>query len=450
MIGALNGTLAQTEATAVKHNAKLGRAGLQQAHPAQTNSYFNLYNVSYTRGPNLEVLKNLYSQIYATLPEPAKDNLYIEKIDSQNFMIVYRCWQSKASALKIARQHGTLLGKKKFSPAVLSADIRLVVYSKSDRPGKTSFPSSWQIPRTDASSPTSQDIAKIRRAVRKIGLHEERIDNKETGREQSTLISPGTAGLTKKMDVFLQEQKTKGTLRQQERTAWLAYDLTNDTYLVSINSQRLFQAASMIKPFVALAFFQQVDKGNLSYNPKSRQMMEEMIQKSNNQATNWFIRQLGGPTRCEALLKKEYGHLFKQVKIKEYIPAGGRTYLNSALPSDYIQFLKALWNEQLPYSKEMLRLMALPGRDRIFYGTEVPNGTLVYNKTGTTAHLCGDMGILVPQTKDGRKVPYAIVGIVERSSTPADYKQWMVSSGGAIRNFSTFVYEEMKRKHDLP
>lgn len=177
--------------------------------------------------------------------------------------------------------------------------------------------------------------------------------------------------------------------------------------------------------------------------------MEAMIQKSSNSATNWFIKQVGGPAKCETLLKKDYGHLFTQVKIKEYIPAGGRTYLNSAQPSDYIQFLKALWNYQLPQSQEMLRLMSLPGRDRIFYGTEVPNGTLVYNKTGTTAHLCGDMGILVPHTRDGRKVPYAIVGIVERASTPADYKQWMVASGGAIRNFSSLVYEEMKQKHNL-
>ena len=137
------------------------------------------------------------------------------------------------------------------------------------------------------------------------------------------------------------------------------------------------------------------------------------------------------------------------MRVREYIPPGGKTYKNSALPQDYVQFLKALWNKDLPYSEEMLRVMSLPGRDRIFWGTDVPRGTLVYNKTGSTAHLCGDMGILVTRTKNGQRVPYAIVGIVERPSVPQNYKQWMHHGGGVIREFSTLVYEEMKRKYNL-
>ena len=60
--------------------------------------------------------------------------------------------------------------------------------------------------------------------------------------------------------------------------------------------------------------------------------------------------------------------------------------------------------------------MALPGRDRLYHGTSIPKGTLVYNKTGSTAHLIGDMGILVPKTKKGGRFPYVIVGIIERRS----------------------------------
>jgi len=449
VIGPVNGTLAQAQATAEKHNGKLGRAGLQPAQAAKNNSYHSLYNLSYAQGPNLEALQGLHSQIHGALGAAAQDNLHIEKVDSKNFMVVYRCWESKTAALGIAKQHRALLGKKKIAPSVIAAVPRPVVASNSDRPRTIAAQPSRQVQPTAASSPVSEEIQKIKKAVRKTGSGDAQVVKGESKGKQSQPISAGSAELTKKMEAFLHEQIAKGTLRPKERTAWVAYDLTNDTYLVSINSHRLFQAASMIKPFVALAFFQQVEKGKLSYSSKNRQMMEAMIQKSSNPATNWFIKQVGGPAKCEALLKKEYGHLFTQVKIKEYIPPGGRTYLNSAQPSDYIQFLKALWNNQLPQSQEMLRLMSLPGRDRIFYGTEVPNGTLVYNKTGTTAHLCGDMGILVPHTRDGRKVPYAIVGIVERASTPADYKQWMFASGGAIRNFSSLVYEEMKQKHNL-
>ena len=231
--------------------------------------------------------------------------------------------------------------------------------------------------------------------------------------------------------------------------ALVAYDLSNNTYVASVNAQRSFQAASMIKPFVALAFFDQVERGKLQYGPTHRQMMEEMIQHSDNEATNWLIRQVGGPARCNAVINGQYGKLFGKVRIVEYIPPGGRTYKNSARPQDYVQFLRALWNNQLPHSQEMMRVMSLPGRDRIFCGTEVPQGTMVYNKTGTTSLLCGDMGILVTRSKNGQKVPYAVVGIVERPTLAKDYKQWMASGGGVIRDFSSLVYEEMKQKYNL-
>ena len=177
--------------------------------------------------------------------------------------------------------------------------------------------------------------------------------------------------------------------------------------------------------------------------------MEAMIQRSNNAATNWIMRQVGGPAACERILKKYYGHIFKRTEITEYIPANGRTYKNKALPSDYVRFLRALWNKELPYGREIRRLMALPGRDRLYHGTPIPQGTLVYNKTGSTAHLCGDMGILVPKTRNGGRYPYAIVGIIERRSRPANYGRWMDSRGKVIRQISTLVYKEMKKEHML-
>jgi beta-lactamase class A len=175
--------------------------------------------------------------------------------------------------------------------------------------------------------------------------------------------------------------------------------------------------------------------------------MEAMIQYSNNASTNLIMKMAGGPARCEEILRTHYSHIFKNTAIKEYIPPGGKTYKNSALPSDYVRFLLALWNDELPYSKEMRRLMALPGRDRLYDGTPIPQGTLVYNKTGSTAHLCGDMGILVLHDKAGKRYPYAIVGIIEQSSRPNDYGHWMRTRGDVIRQVSTLVYEEMKSQY---
>ena len=157
----------------------------------------------------------------------------------------------------------------------------------------------------------------------------------------------------------------------------------------------------------------------------------------------------GGPAECDRILRTHYRYIFKNTSIVEYIPAGGRTYKNSALPSDYIRFLQALWDKELPYGKEIRRLMSLPGRDRLYNGTPIPRGTLVYNKTGSTAHLCGDMGILVPKDRQGNRYPYALVGIIERESRASNYGDWMLTRGNVIRQVSTLVYEEMKKRYKL-
>lgn len=443
IVWSISGTPEQAKKIAETHNVKLRRAGLKPAQLSQKTSYQNLFHLRYGKGSNLTSLKKDYALFTKSLGGQAGDKLVIEKSDSRTWAIVYRCWQSKADVLRVAQHHAVLLNKTNVSLTLVPAMERQVVHTSSAlpeapqttrvrvaSPPASSAPSHQDHP-ADGQSPASQS--------QKAGAQ----------LKEQPLPPEAQAGLNSRMETFLKEQTSKGKIQPRERTAWAAYDLTNNSYVVSINSHRPFQAASMIKPFVALAFFHQTGTGKATYTAQHRQMMEAMIQHSSNSATNWFIRQLGGPAKCEALLKKEYGRLFSQVRIKEYIPADGRTYKNSAQPSDYIQFLKALWNYQLPNSKEMLRVMSLPGPDRLLYGTEVPRGTAVYNKTGTTAHLCGDMGILVARAKDGRKVPYALVGIVERPSKPANYKEWMHSSGGAIRDFSELVYKEMKQKHDL-
>src|SRR5690606_36687348 len=127
----------------------------------------------------------------------------------------------------------------------------------------------------------------------------------------------------------------------------------------------------------------------------------------NNDSTNWVMRQTGGPAATESLLKRHYAYLCQGLRIVEYIPAGGKTYRNQATAGDYARFLHALWHRRLPYSEEILRTMALPGIDRLYTKVKsVPPGTKVYNKTGSTAMCCGDMGILVAKGRDGRDYPY--------------------------------------------
>ena len=443
-------TLAQAKKIAARQNPVLRRSGLKSAQAVAANGYHSLYHIHYGRGTNLQQLARDRARIAAKLGKQAAGRLVIERLDARTHAIVYRSWTGKTTTRQMAGKHRTLLRDTKLIPTVVAAAVRPTVSDTAGSVAVASPPADKRqraVATVTATPSPSRSMSKVKSpVVTRPGVADQ--GEKELPVvQEATVVPAATAGLNGDLQSFLRNQQAKGRLARNDSTALVAYDLTSNTYLASHNAQRSFQAASMIKPFVALAFFHQVDKGKLKYTEKHRQMMVRMIQHSDNEATNWFMRQVGGPARCQALLKQAYGPLVRRVNICEYIPPGGKTYRNSAQPTDYIAYLKALWQHQLPHSEEMLRVMALPGRDRIYWGTQLPKGTRVYNKTGTTAHLCGDMGIIVPPGK--RQAPYIIVGIVQRPSKPKDFKHWMVSGGNVIRDFSTLVYREMQDRYNF-
>jgi beta-lactamase class A len=254
-----------------------------------------------------------------------------------------------------------------------------------------------------------------------------------------------------KIDAYVKSLRARGTLRSDERTAWIVYDFTAGREVASINASSMLQAASMIKPFLALAYFHEVEAGRLSYTDTAKRHMELMIQKSNNDSTNWVMRQTGGPALTEAILKRNYPVLCHQIRIVEYIPEGGKTYRNQGSAGDYGRFLHELWYRRLPQADEMLRVMGLPGNDRLFTKVRsIPTGTRVYNKTGSTAMCCGDMGILVAKGRDGKSYPYAVIGIIEsRRRNNSNYSSWISSRADVIRGVSNVVYLEMKKRYPL-
>ena len=228
------------------------------------------------------------------------------------------------------------------------------------------------------------------------------------------------------------------------------YDFTAGEKLVSINEDEPFEAASMVKLFVAAAFFCRVEKGDLIYGNRSRRHMELAIQHSNNAATNWMLRKIGGPKAAERMLKRKYPGIFQDTRIVEYIPRGGRTYRNKASAHDYSRFLYAVWKEDIFGAREIKRLMALPGSDRIYTGVaSIPVSTRVYNKTGSTAHVCGDMGILNVKGPDGKRYPYTVVGIIEKERRARDYTTWIRSRGAVIRNVSGIIYHGIVKRYDF-
>jgi len=458
-----------------RHGEILRNAGLKEAWAIKDEGYHLLYNVSYGLGPNLESLKKTYDQLYAYLGKEVGRNLFIEKTNANNYTLIYRKRGDRASAMEIATAHAKLLRKKRIRTSITPENNNEVVYGESSLLNDTGEVVAVEtadpqeaprdtpaddivVPAKNQAAGKSQDVQQpteipvlAKTAAKHVVAPSIRDSADETRGGGNTELVTAMAGSAFERDIeeYIKSLRKNGRIRNDEKTGWMVYDLENDRNLVNINANEVFQAASMIKPFVALAYFHEVKQGRLKYSSKARQMMEAMIQRSSNTATNWVMRQVGGPAQCEKVLAANYRSILKNINIKEYIPAGGRTYKNSASPSDYIRFLRALWKNQLPYDKEMRRIMALPGRDRLYHGTSIPQGTLVYNKTGSTAHLIGDMGILVPKTKKGSRHPYAIVGIIERSSRAQDYGHWMMARGNVIREVSTLVYREMKKKYQL-
>lgn len=437
------GTVAQT---LIKHAELLDKAGFDEPYATKEKNFDSLYNVSYGMGPNLEPLKKRFELIYGCLASEVKNDLFIEKTDFGNYALIYRHRGDKESATRVAKRHGKMLKSRKVSTSITRENNNMVMYGESsmiDDVGPEK-PIVCQIP----------EVADIK-SIPEISLPEKivattKVIKKLPRSKPNVSASPSTVSkIEQSIENYITNLRKNGRLAGDESTGWVVYDLEKNRNVIDINADQGFQAASMIKPFVALAFFHQVNAGKLKYGSQGRQQLEAMIQRSSNSATNWAMRQVGGPAQCNAILKRHYGQIFKKTKIKEYIPAGGRTYQNSASPADYGRFLKALWDSKLPKDKEIKRLMALPGRDRIYNGTPIPKGTLVYNKTGSTGHLCGDMGILVPKTQNGGRYPYVIVGIIERRSKASDYGQWMHSRSRIIREVSTLVYDEMKKQHRL-
>ena len=162
------------------------------------------------------------------------------------------------------------------------------------------------------------------------------------------------------------------------------------------------------------------------------------------------MRHVGGPEKIQEILDTYYSEIFSDTTIKEFIPSGGETYLNRASVHDYSRFLYAMWNGQLTHSRELRRLMAMPNNDRVYRGVKViPKGTLVYDKTGSTSYLIGNMAILVATGRNGKKYPYTLVCVIERHKKAPNYTVWKRKAEKMIREISNKVYVVMKKRHSL-
>ena len=274
---------------------------------------------------------------------------------------------------------------------------------------------------------------------------------------ESAPVHNQTSDLEQNINTYIRGLRTQGVIDDDETTAWSVYDFTSHQKLVSINEDIPHQSASMIKPFVGLAYFYQLKENpkKYRYTQKRRWQIQAMLNHSSNSATNYFIDLVGHashnpPLRVETILKTQAPDIFRQTAIVEHIPANGKTYRNLASARDYSRFLYALWHDRFPFSQELKRLMSLPNADRMIDGVEqIPEGTIVYDKTGTTARLCGNMGIIEAQGKNGDSYPYTFIAIIEKRHSAKNFGDWIARRGQLIRTISGMVYSTMKKRYNL-
>jgi len=281
-------------------------------------------------------------------------------------------------------------------------------------------------------------------------------DTKIAKKERELKIEKEKENLKLTIENKLEEKKNSNQLRKDLSTSWIVYDIVKDEIILNINGEVSRSAASMIKPFIAIAYMHKVESGELKYSPAIKNRMIQMIKYSDNKRANEFMKELGGPKNIQRMLTEEYGDIFKQTNIVEYIPTdslnNGRSYLNSASADDYCRFLNALWKNELPGSDTIKDIMGLPKKNRISENVpEIPKDTKVYDKTGTTAKVCGDMGIVVSVDEKGNEYPYIFVGLIESQLTYTIHQkqQKPLKKGNIIKEISGQTYKTMKTIQEL-
>ncbi|MDX1497958.1 MAG: serine hydrolase [Salinisphaeraceae bacterium] len=432
------------------------------------------YDVSYLWSRNLDSAMDYRAKVAAVLGPKVEHDLRVVQRGSL-FGVIYHRSGSSGSAGRVAASHTRLLRARGLEPAAAlrSHDWTFVdrapaaeqTVAKAPPPAqaikpvkvstKAAVDPTPEAVSSDAVSEIATKAAASAAAKAAAKAVTEPVAKAEAKAETKALQAAAQkqsrrTDIEAAVEKYVKNLRARGVINRDERTAWSVYDFTTGEKLVDINEDAKFQAASLVKPFFAMAFFHQVRQGKLHYGPQAKRHMRRMIQYSNNYSTNWVMRQVGGPAAVQRILSRNYPGVFENTEIVEYIPAGGRTYRNKASVHDYSRFLYALWNENIPGADEIKRLMALPGKDRIFTGARsIPKGTQVYNKTGSTAHLCGDMGILVVRGRDGKRYPYTIIGVIEKNRRARNYSSWIRSRGNVIREVSNIVYDGITRHHGV-
>lgn len=205
-----------------------------------------------------------------------------------------------------------------------------------------------------------------------------------------------------------------------------ALDL-RDGSIVTVNGDTAFPMASTVKVAIAAAYLTLVDQGQRSLDETIRgrsaaRLMELMIIRSDNVATDQMLATLGGPAAVQGWLSSRgiSGIRFDRT-IAQLLRDHGhiRDSMDVATPAAMVMLLAKLDSGGLlsaPSRSFLLGLMSRceTGTNRI--RALLPAGTPVENKTGTLNGITNDVGFIT--MPDGHRVAVAVFARGGRDRQP--------------------------------
>jgi len=187
--------------------------------------------------------------------------------------------------------------------------------------------------------------------------------------------------------------------------------------MVSIHGNKAYPMASTVKVAVAAAYLSQVDHGRRSLDTRigtlsARSLLEAMLIKSNNTATDILIRNLGGPAEVQEWI--DY-HRLSGIRVNRTIaqllasPRDLFDVRDSATPEAMVILLRQI--DRGNVLKPQSRVYLLDVMRRCATGSNRIRGLLdrtvmVEHKTGTLNNYTSDVGFIT--MPDGRRVALAL------------------------------------------
>ena len=225
---------------------------------------------------------------------------------------------------------------------------------------------------------------------------------------------PAWAQAPSKLDM-LEERLASMAVENPGEYGFAAMDLETGT-MVGFNDDRAFPMASTMKIAVAAAYLAEVDAGRRSLGEtiggrSVLSLMDAMMTRSDNGATDLLIGTLGGPAVIDGWLRaNNLSGIRVDRTIAQLLRARRdlRDIRDSSTPEAMLQLLRLVDSGPAlsPGSRDLLLDMmrrCRTGSNRI--RGLLPKGTTVEHKTGTLSGYTGDVGFVT--MPDGRRVAVA-------------------------------------------